>query len=78
MELLNLNLNVKKGHMVFWGKLWCCTALYITKVIWWGNGWALVDPLCGHVLTHAKFGCYVLLHDIHSGPGIMMLLLQQF
>ena len=29
MELLDLNLNVQKGHMEFWGNLWCCTAPYL-------------------------------------------------
>ena len=29
MELVNLNLNVKKGHMEFQGHLWCCSAAHI-------------------------------------------------
>ena len=27
LELVNLNLNVKKDHTQFWGNIWCCTAL---------------------------------------------------
>ena len=30
LELLDLNLNSIKGHMEFWGNLWCFTALYVT------------------------------------------------
>ena len=29
LELVNWNLNVKKGHMEFWQNLWCCTGLYM-------------------------------------------------
>ena len=28
LELAILKLNVKKGHIDFWGNLWCCTAPY--------------------------------------------------
>ena len=31
LELVNLNLNVKKGHTIFWGNLWCCTVPHITS-----------------------------------------------
>ena len=29
LEVVILNLNVKKCHMEFWGKIWCSTALYV-------------------------------------------------
>ena len=31
LEVVNLNLNVKKDHMEFWGSVQCCTTLYISS-----------------------------------------------
>ena len=50
LELVNLNLNVKKGRMEFWGNLQCCTTPYITHFTFF----------CGLLFLCVKAKCHIL------------------